>query len=521
MVDISLNSNEPGGEIKPESHQDILIETEALRESELKYRLLFEASTDAIFLDSPEGKILECNATALNLFGYSKDEMTRLSVPDLLTEEYRGQIPQLIEDIRASGNFFTRAFGKKKNGENFPLEVRGKYFGAEGQELVISYVRDITRSATAEEALKENEAVMKSVLRATPAATGLIHNRVFSWVNDRMMEMTGYSRDEIIGKSARLVYESDEEYERVGRVKYEMIQASGTGFIDTKWKHKDGMLMDICLSSTALDRENLAAGVTFTALDITERKKAEAQIRALNEELELRVAERTAQLEAANTELEAFSYSVSHDLRAPLRSIDGFSKLLAEEFGTILPGEAQRYLSVIQSNAHQMGLLIQDLLSFSRLSRQPLKKVEVAPAEIARHVLEKLEAGRGETMATIILGALPRCQADPALLTQVYMNLISNALKFSSHRQDARIEIGWLAEGKENIYFVRDNGVGFDMKSAHKLFNVFQRLHRAEDYEGTGAGLAIVQRIISRHGGRIWAESEADRKTTFFFTLGK
>jgi PAS domain S-box-containing protein len=250
------------------------------------------------------------------------------------------------------------------------------------------------------------------------------------------------------------------------------------------------------------------------------RKRAEQEVLTINAELEERVQERTAQLEAANHELEAFSYSVSHDLRAPLRAIHGFSRILIEQHSPQLSSDARHYLEVVRDNALQMGELIDDLLTFSRLSRQPLQKHAIAPAGLVAQALHDLSS-EIEPRIEIAVRDLPSCQGDPALLKQVYVNLLSNAIKYSGRREQARIEVGALprADGHAAVYYVRDNGVGFDMRYVHKLFGVFQRLHHAGDYPGTGIGLATVQRIIHRHGGRVWAESELDRGAAFYFTL--
>ena len=236
-------------------------------------------------------------------------------------------------------------------------------------------------------------------------------------------------------------------------------------------------------------------------------------------ENEGRLRDYTNRLETANTELEAFAYSVSHDLRAPLRAIDGFSRILIRDYEALLPPQGQRHIQRVRDNAQQMGRLIDDLLTFSRLSRQPLNKEPVSLANLVRHVISELTDDQQDRQVEIDIGELPVCQADPALFKQVYVNLLSNALKFTRQRDAARIEVGCRQLNEEMVYFVKDNGTGFDMRYADKLFGVFQRLHRAEDYEGTGVGLAIVQRIIHRHGGRVWAEAEVDQGATFYFTL--
>lgn len=225
-------------------------------------------------------------------------------------------------------------------------------------------------------------------------------------------------------------------------------------------------------------------------------------------------------LEAANKELEAFSYSVSHDLRAPLRAVDGFTRILAEDVLTDVSPQAREYLDKVRASARQMGLLIDDLLAFSRLSRQPVHRRTVAPASVVDAALDTLHHEQDGRRVEIAVGELPSCEADPALLKQIYVNLLANALKFTRKVSSARIEVGAQFDQGRTVYFVRDNGVGFEMAYASKLFGVFQRLHRAEEYEGTGVGLAIVQRIVHRHGGRAWAEGRPGEGATFYFTMG-
>jgi signal transduction histidine kinase len=246
-----------------------------------------------------------------------------------------------------------------------------------------------------------------------------------------------------------------------------------------------------------------------------------ARVRDSHHELEDRVRQRTIQLEEANNELESFSYSVSHDLRAPLRAISGFSAILLEDYADKMPDGARGHLEKVRDGAKTMGRLVDDLLNFSRLGRQALRKTTVAPADVARQVVSELSVEGQRPELTITIDDVPTAYADPSLLKHVYSNLISNAVKYSRDRSDANVKIGALDQNghAETVYFVRDNGAGFDMQYADKLFGVFQRLHRADEFEGTGVGLAISQRIIHRHGGRIWAEAEVDAGATFFFTL--
>jgi signal transduction histidine kinase len=285
----------------------------------------------------------------------------------------------------------------------------------------------------------------------------------------------------------------------------------------------NGMLTEIDRRTQILEQSN-----RDLEHEIGERKRAEEALRAsdnrlrtLNAELEQRVAARTSELESANQDLESFSYSVSHDLRAPIRAIRGFSSLLIEDHGPALDAEAQRKLNIVSAEAARMGNLIDDLLAFSRLGRRALEPSELDMRQLAQTAFERLKDVDAGRCVDFRLGSLPRAKGDRGLFEQVWANLIANAIKFSSKRDAPVIEVGGLSEESEHVYFVRDNGAGFDPAYRERLFGVFQRLHHDHEFPGTGVGLALVHRIVTRHGGRVWADGELDRGATFHFTLPK
>jgi two-component system, sensor histidine kinase and response regulator len=256
-------------------------------------------------------------------------------------------------------------------------------------------------------------------------------------------------------------------------------------------------------------------------LPVISRAIAVRRLRIDNAALEADLRRRTAELEAANRELEAFSFSVSHDLRAPLRAVDGFAAILDADFADQMPPDAQRLLARVRANSKRMEALIDDLLRFSRLSREPLSRRAVDVAALVREVVDELQSeARGEArQLDVQVDPLPSCSADRALLRQVFLNLLSNAFKFTRGRREGEVAVGSRESPEELVYHVRDNGAGFDMRYADRLFGVFQRLHSADEFEGTGIGLSIVSSIVRRHGGRVWAESEVDRGATFYVAL--
>ena len=285
---------------------------------------------------------------------------------------------------------------------------------------------------------------------------------------------------------------------------------------------KDGRVKyvnEICETSYGEDGKPLRSfGIVH---DITELKQMEEKINELNRNLESRVIERTALLEAANKDMEGFSYSISHDLRAPLRAINGFSKILHEEYVDKLDDEGKRLLNVVADNAHKMGQLIDDILAFSRAGRNEIEHSVIDMKKLAASVWKELEPVMANRDVRLDILDIPPAEGDPAMMHQVVFNLLSNAVKFTQHRADARIEIGGHADKHETVYSFKDNGVGFDMQYAGKLFGVFQRLHGMDEFEGTGIGLAIVKRIITKHGGRVWAEGKINEGATVYFALPK
>jgi PAS domain S-box-containing protein len=373
----------------------------------------------------------------------------------------------------------------------------------------------------AEEALRQLNETLRATLDAAPV--GIfdldLEGRVKSIWNPAAEQMLDWHRDEVLGHFLPSVPEDGkEEFAR-----FREWVRSGKSIIgkDVVRRRKDGSLIEYSIyAAPEYDDEGRVAGNIAVIVDITERKRAEEEIRKLNVELEQRVRDRTAQLEAANQELEAFAYSVSHDLRAPLRHIDGFLELLQKRSATALDERSRHYMATISDSTRRMGMLIDDLLSFSRMGRHQMTKMEVDLGDLVQEVVTELEPEAKGRAVHWQVASLPVVRGDRAMLRIAFINMISNALKFSSPRPEAEVEIGWKPgpEG-ETVVFIRDNGVGFDMEYVDKLFGVFQRLHRTDEFEGTGIGLANVRRIIDRHGGRTWAEGKVDRGATFYFSL--
>lgn len=373
----------------------------------------------------------------------------------------------------------------------------------------------------AEEALLSSEERYRTLVELSPDALFVqIAERVV-FINSAGIKLFGAGRaEDLVGTPVRGLVDPD-SWDSV-REQFKLVHEDGKAvpFAEQNWRRLDGSTVDVEVAAAPLIFAGKPAAQVI-AHDITDRKRAEQEIRRLNVGLERRVMERTAELEAANKELEAFSYSVSHDLRAPLRHIEGFIEILLSTKAPSLDPESSQYLETIATSAKQMGRLIDDLLAFSRTARAELNRTRLPLADLARTVIADVRSEAGHRHVEWVVADLPEVEADPALLRQVFFNLISNALKYTRTRTHTRIEIASRPDKDEDVIYVRDNGVGFDMRYAHKLFGVFQRLHRSADFEGTGVGLANIRRIIARHGGRTWAEGQPDKGATFYFSLPK
>ncbi len=370
-------------------------------------------------------------------------------------------------------------------------------------------IRYAVERRRAEETLKESEQKYRTLLETAQEGVYMIDAEFrITYVNRRMADMLGYTAQEVLGR--RSIDFMDEEGRAQARRNLERRKSGVAEIHEFRFVRKDGSALWVLISTTPLmDASGQFTGAFGMVTDITGRKRVEEELR-----------ERTEQLEALNKELEAFSYSVSHDLRAPLRHIDGFVGLLQESASSLLDEKSRRYLKTISEAAMQMGNLIDDLLAFSRMGRVEMRSVAVQLEQLVQEVVQDAQKEAQERSVVWKIGGLPEVQGDPSMLRQALVNLISNAVKYTRTRAEAQVEIGSAdGEDKEIVVFIRDNGVGFDMQYVGKLFGVFQRLHRADEFEGTGIGLANVRRIIHRHGGRTWAEGCVDGGATFYFSL--
>ncbi|GGA85242.1 PAS domain S-box protein [Puia dinghuensis] len=473
-----------------------------------KHALLINNSADIIcIINARTLKFEEMNDAVNAMLGYTVEEMKESSILFYLAGEDRLALQELSKENREKFSFEARVYGKDRGIKWLNWNIVNR------NGLWFANARDITSMKEVEEIKNYLAIVVKQSNDAI-----YLHDRegkIISW-NEGAEKIYGFSETEALNMKIWNIV-PEHLLSEMQAVINEIVEGKKIESKEMRRITKYGQMIDVIFSASVIsDLKGDLRSVAITEREITQQKKADQDIRQLNADLRTNLAE----LERTNKDLEAFSYSVSHDLRAPLRSINGYARIILEDHPAQLDEELQRLFGNIQNNAKKMGMLIDDLLAFSRLGRRRVTKIPVDLTELACMALNDLDEGE-RTRARISIGALPSTKGDPSLLHQVMVNLISNAVKYSGKRAMPEIEIGSSENEEEYIYFVKDNGTGFDMAYAHKLFGVFQRLHNDHDFEGTGVGLAIVHRIITKHGGRVWAEGQPDRGATFYFSLPK
>jgi PAS domain S-box-containing protein len=389
------------------------------------------------------------------------------------------------------------------------------------REVVSDLEQHVIELERKEKALRKSEERFRALVETTSDwIWETDENGVYTYTSPAVRDMLGYEPDELVGKTPFDLMPPDEA-ERVTIIFQDGVTSlKPLERLENVNLHKDGHQVVLETSGVPiLSADGELLGFRGIDRDITARKRAAEKIHRLNEELEQRVRERTAQLEATNQELEAFAYSISHDLRAPLRAINSFSAILQEEYSDALDGVGMDYLNRVRASSLKMSQLIDDLLDLSRLGRGELLLMPTNLTPSAKRLFSEITKNESGRKFDFQMMDLPLIQVDVKLMEVMLTNLLINAVKFTRGREPATIEFGYLPEEETPTFYIRDNGVGFEMKYADKLFAPFQRLHTEEEFEGTGIGLAIVQRVVKRHGGRIWIEAELDKGTTVFFTL--
>jgi PAS domain S-box-containing protein len=543
-----------------------------LARSEARFEAFLEEADDAIFLLSPRGGVLDANRRAEHMYGVDRGTLLRWSVADLRAPGERKGAAAAMEALNREGRSVATTVHRRADGSTFPAEVRSRRIQLGTADFLFAIVRDITARKASEDRIHSLNRLLRTLFDANQVLVRATDEKTLMKEVCRILVSGGYALawigrpdretmrvvpvasagDEagyldrievrwddtpegrgpmgIAIREGRLAIISDARIDPMVTPWRDLHPSPGFGSIAALPIRRGGAvaagLIVYALEEAFVDDEEvrlleeLAGNLSF-ALDALDAREAlrenEAKLRALTEELESRVETRTGELKAANKELEAFSYSVSHDLRAPLRAMDGFSRILLSDHAEQLDAEGRRLLDVVRASTRQMGQLIDDLLAFSRVGRQAMARTAVDMKALADEAFRSLVAVDERVSFTV--GELPRADVDPSLMRQVWVNLISNSLKFTRPEAGRVIAVAGRTEPGRVVYSVTDNGVGFDMAYSDKLFGVFQRLHSSAEFEGTGVGLALVQRIVHRHGGEVWAEGKVGEGATFSFSL--
>jgi len=475
-----------------------------------------------VVLDA-ELKVLSANQSFYQTFQVTPEETEKKLLYDLGNHQW--DIPplkKLLEEVL----FKNTHFNDFEVEHDFPaighkimlLNARPILHKENQTRMILLAIEDITERKRWEEILRKRDERFRQVAEnAVEWIWEVDADGLYTYSSPVVERILGYEPEEIIGKKHFYDFFAPDMREELKKTVLDIFDRKETfrDFVN-QYEHKNGTLVFLETSATTiLDNNGNLQGYRGVDKDITERIRAEEEIKRLNADLNVRAT----QLEEANRELESFSYSVSHDLRAPLRAIDGFSRMLLEDYGDKLDDEGRRLLNIIRSSTQKMGELIEDLLALSRVGRKDIEVLDIDMDKLAKAVFDDIKTTMPERELQFILKPLPPAYGDPGMIRQVFVNLLSNAIKFTTPKKAATIEVDGWGNENENIYCVRDNGVGFDVQYTNKLFGTFQRLHSTEEFEGTGIGLAIVQRVIKRHGGRVWAEGKVNEGATFYFTL--
>ncbi|HEV7700138.1 MAG TPA: PAS domain S-box protein [Pyrinomonadaceae bacterium] len=491
---------------------------ERLRTSEIRYRRLFEAARDGILiLNADTLEIVDVNPFMMELLEYEREEFLGKELWEIGLFGDKAASKAAFRDLQETGYLRYEDLPlETKSGKRREVEFVSNVYDEDGQSVIQCDIRDITDRKRLELARERLVVIEKYTDDAIISKD--LDGTIVTW-NTAAEKMFGYLSEEIIGKSVMLIVppdHADEESLILARI----AKGESVDHLETVRIRKDGSPIDVSVSISPIrDIAGKITGASKIARDITQLKQALQEVRLLNEGLEQRIIERTAQLQAANNELEAFSYSVSHDLRAPLRHINGFSLALLEDYNDKLDDVGKGYLKQVREASQEMADLIDDVLKLARLSRSEMVSEAVDLTGLALSIIDDLRKDDAKREVDIEVESGLSTKGDKGLLDIMLSNLIGNAWKFTSKTKKAEIVFGQDVVDRKTVYFIRDNGAGFDMEYASKLFGVFQRLHRADEFEGTGIGLATVQRIISRHGGRVWAEGAVDQGATIYFTL--